>query len=958
MNRIISRLRATTALKPAALAISLAAIPCAPAAAQTVQPEVVFLSAPDITTAPTQCRGVPGGSDTYAAGLSADGTIVGGGATNSFCLVLWRNGVPEVQAGRNPESLTIGNVFGVTGMSGDGRTLVGYDNEIFSLGLAHYWTQASDTQLFPILETLTAAEYNALPGRSGAASIVTRRPFNESFANTDGRFFAVNTAFDGQIFDTSGNGGRTIIPDGRVYRWSPTSGYLELPQLGGSLFMSASGISGDGSRIIGNANDRSNVSFGRDVAWLWVEGTGISALPALSLNPRNDAATGGQPLAASAEAWGISRDGSTIVGTSRDANGRFQAVYWRGGTVTGLGFLNGNIPNGITTTDNHATIALGTNLDGSVIVGSNGAVDTAWRWSATTGMQDLNIFAQNAGLNLNGLRLYSAFGVSDNGQTIVGNATNLDTGEGRGFLLTIAQITRTQLIVRVVLPGVTLQSIVNQSFNTRVDGTLNGSTVFTRSFADTIDSSAGTTALADARAALQATTGLRRVVIGAPTLVSNTTTVLSTTNSTVNVPSGSSVSTATINTFGPATVTTGDLGVCATGVVGSTAPTGCSLPGTPVNVDPGILNSNIYTTTAETVTPTTTPTVNQRIDARWQVAATAGNRFGTAHALVGPASFERSDRLVMQLIGMGASGSESSATIARAASPMKQQMALGDSDSGFSMFGGYFNASTRIDADAALAIARAKGKADGFVLGVQKELGDVARIGIAVDHGKSDYSVRDATYPETLDLKQTQIGLYGGWNSGRFALSGAAAYSFGDVKTAIASLGGTSIGNRDISGWSLGAQGSYTLPVGKSASLTLMTGLRHSSADLKRFAEVGGLTPLVGLDGETHRTRLYAGLQGEARIALGSTTITPRLYGRYAHDSGDASGIADVVFASAPNAAPLQAIGAPIGRDVAELGGSIEAQIGGNVAIWGGYDGQFRSSAQSHTAKVGVTIAF
>lgn len=959
MNRNISKLYATSSLKRVImLAGGAVLLHTVPAGAQTVQPEVVFLPAPDVSNTPAQCRNQAGASatDTYTSAISADGTIVAGGATNAFCHVLWRNGVPEIQPGNDPLVPALGNGFGVVDISGDGRTLVGYDNEILSFGNARYWTQASDTQLFPILETLSAAEYNALPGRSGAIRSVIRRPFNESFVNNDGQYFAVNMAFESD-FGPLGNSDRRIIPDGRVYRWNPTNGYLELPQLGGSLLMSASGISGDGRRIIGNAADLSGIPFGRDVAWQWIEGVGTAALPGLSLNPRNDAATGGQPLAASSQAWGISSDGSTVVGTSRDDNGYFQAVYWRNGIATGLGFLSGRTPVGITLTDDNATVAVATNLDGSVIVGTNGIIDTAWRWTAVTGIQDLNIFAQNAGLNLNGFRLFVANGVSDNGQNIVGNAYNLATGEGRGYLLTIAQITRTQLIVRLTLPGVTLQSIVNQSFNTQVDGTLNGQIVFTRSFTDTITSSTGVNALVDARTALQQVTGLRRVVIGAPTLVSNTTTVLSTVNNTVDVPSGSSLSTATINSFGPATIVTGDLGICATGVVGSTAPTGCSLPGTIVNVDPGVLNSNIYTTTTNSFTPTTTPTVNQLISSRWQVAATAGNRFGTAHALVGPAAFDRGDRLLMQMLGQGRENADTPA-VARALVPMKNGLALGNSDSGLSMFGGYFNGRANIDGSNVLAIGSARGEADGFVLGVEKSLGDFGHVGIAADHGKSDYLVRDPSYPEQLGLKQTQIGFYGGWNQGRLTLTGAASYGFGNVRTTIASPAGASVARRNLNMWSAGAQIGYDLPIAENAGFELVSGLRHNSVKQKRFTEVGGSTPLLGVQRTTERTRFYVGGAIDGELALGRISLNSRFYARYAHDMGEVSGLAEVNFVSTPNAPSLQAIGAPVGRNVAEAGAALEAQLGSKFAFWVGYDGSFRNGAQSHTGVAGFRLGF
>ena len=137
-----------------------------------------------------------------------------------------------------------------------------------------------------------------------------------------------------------------------------------------------------------------------------------------------------------------------------------------------------------------------------------------------------------------------------------------------------------------------------------------------------------------------------------------------------------------------------------------------------------------------------------------------------------------------------------------------------------------------------------------------------------------------------------------------------------------------------------------------------VVGLRYSSAKLKAFTETGGSTPLIGIASTVERTRVYAGLEGNATIDLESVTLTPRLHARYAHDSGDASGVADIVFASAPGGPVMQSFGPGVGRDVAELGGSLDAKVGSNVTLSVGYDGTFRNGAQSHTAKAGLTVAF
>jgi hypothetical protein len=975
-----ARLRRLLALlaSSAALAIS------APAAAQTSGAAVVFLPNPSLSNAPALCIRIdpitnqPSASqENLITALSADGSIAAGQSFNTDCLVVWRNAVPELLPGPSPRFALTGNSFGTSSISGNGLVLVGHNDEGSPFGRSIYWTGATGAQFFPAIETFTEAQFNAIFSNNfdlfspNAVAIgdVVRQPYNEAYTNSDGTYFAVNSGYYGS-FQSPTEGRTQPIPDGRAYRWSPATGYLELPRPA-NTYLEVTGIDGSGDRIIGQAilieastRPGVGIAFYTAYGFVWNAGTGLTLLPDLSttfVNPSERFYS--RPTA-------ISRDGTSITGVSRDANGIFNPVLWRGTTITALGSIPGRANSATEYFD--GTILLPTALsgNGSVIVGAVGepfatynGSNIAWRWTETTGIQDLNVVVANAGINLNGFILRDAAGVSDNGQIIAGNAFKqeagqfLGVGQDLGYVLQLAQITRTQLIVRLTLPGVTLSSIVNQSFSTRVEGTLNGTSLFTRTVADTIDSSLGIAALADARSALQQQTGLRRVVIGAPTLVSNTTTVLSTTNSTVNVPGGSSTSTTTINSFGPGTVITGDLGICATGVIGGTPPTGCTLPGTPVEVGPGILNSNIYTTTQETVTPTTTPTVNQRIDAVWRVAATAGNRFGTAHGLVGPAAFERGDRLLLQMLGQGAEGAPAF-DVARADTPIRRGMALGEgAGGGFTMFGGYYTGDSRIDADTANAVAAVRGDREGLVLGLERELGD-GRIGVAVDHGSSTYNVRDATLPERLRLRQTQIGLFGGLQSGRLSLAGAASYGFGEARTSVASPTGAALAERDANAWSAGLEGRYAVVQSARATIDLTAGVRHSSVDLSRFTESGGNSPLVGIAGSSDRTRLTAGVAGEFTLGSATSRITPRLYARYAHDSGDVSGSATVAFAAAPNGATFEAIGPSVGRDVAELGASVEIGLNDSVALWGGYDGSFRSGSQSHAVRAGASVRF
>jgi hypothetical protein len=898
------------------------------ASAQTVGASVVFLPAPP---------GAPTDSGSQSSGISADGRLVAGNVDDGVLannIVVWINGVPRTVVVNQPtSSRPTPRGFNVRGISGDGRTIIG--NEGDSEHRAVIWTEATGAIYFP----------NPMLGWN----IVF-----DSYVNTDGTYFAAWGRVISALADGSGNPLLLTTRD-KAYRYSISGGYQDLGTFGTSWNMRTSGISGDGNTIVGSSENAPSRSANpiEYAAFKWTASGGLTRLANLSTVPLTGSTS---PYSI---ANGISRDGSTIVGASNGDDGFVQGVYWRGATVTGLGYIAGQrVPGTTTGIAIGATNALAANADGSVIVGvSYGAVnDLAWRWSAASGMQDLNLVARNASINLNGFILNDAVGVSDNGQFITGNASN--GTQSFGYVLQLAQVTQSRLIVTLRGPGVTQTSIVNQTFSTQVDALLNGASVFTRTVVDPITGSTGVSALSDARAALQVGSGLRRVVIGAPTLVSNTTTVLSTTNTTVDVATGTTTTTASVNTFGPATVATGNLGTCATAAANNVAPTGCSLPGTPTTVDAGILNTNVFTNTINTVTPTTTPVINQLISAKWQISATAGNQFGTVHALVGPASFERSDRLMAQLLGMGSSGGGSASSSTSGIASLGATSASGTSVGDVRYFGGYYNLWSNLDADARVPVASVKGQVDGFVAGASKAVSPDLTVGVALDNGTSDYRVRDTLAPETLTQRQTQLAAFAGWTRGRVALSGAGAYGFGNVKTNLVTPTGNASANRDISSWSLAAQGAYKIPLGDTASLSLVAGARHASARLDPFTEVGGSSPLKGLSKNLDRTRAFIGLEGSAQWDVGGVTLTPRVYARSATDSGNFSGVADVVFASAPSGPTLQAYGPGVGKSVTEAGAGLDIAISDKATIWLGFDSQTRNGGDTQAAKLGASIAW
>jgi probable HAF family extracellular repeat protein len=182
----------------------------------------------------------------------------------------------------------------------------------------------------------------------------------------------------------------------------------DLGTLGGDSSW-AWGVSADGSVVVGWADN----AAGQTRAFRWTAARGMQDLGTL----------GGD------ESWalGVSADGSVVVGGALNAAGYRRAFRWT--EASGMQDL-GTLPGG------YGSLAWGVSADGSVVVGY--ARDSAWqprafRWTAASGMEDLNI--TYAHLLTNGSVLLEARAISPDGRYIVGRGYNAATGRTEAFLL-------------------------------------------------------------------------------------------------------------------------------------------------------------------------------------------------------------------------------------------------------------------------------------------------------------------------------------------------------------------------------------------------------------------------------------------------------------------------------------------------------------------------------------------
>jgi probable HAF family extracellular repeat protein len=247
-----------------------------------------------------------------------------------------------------------------------------------------------------------------------------------------------------------------------AFEWTPSQGMVDLaPQLNGLTGVSiAHGVSADGSVVVGTLNPVTTSLS----AFRWSAASGMTTLGSIDSN------------GAETSALGISADGSTTVGwgISLAGQGAIHSVLWhQNGVAVDLGAIGGIAGSSMATAVNqdgsvivgdgqyvassgilHAyrwtaaggmvdlgtllgptsySEAFGVSADGSIVVGtsfipSTGQAGHAFIWTALGGMQDLNTMLTNAGVNLTGITLISARGISANGNFVTGDETTTAIG--------------------------------------------------------------------------------------------------------------------------------------------------------------------------------------------------------------------------------------------------------------------------------------------------------------------------------------------------------------------------------------------------------------------------------------------------------------------------------------------------------------------------------------------------
>ena len=329
---------------------------------------------------------LPGGStESHALAISADGRTVVGESRSD----LGKQSYVWTEAdGMNGLSDVPGGVFEsfATGVSGDGAVVAGYGSD------------ANNTE--------AACEGFMWTGPFGMGHIGDL----EGGASCS-RALAISA--DGSTL--VGRGSSPQEGHQTPFHWTLNAGFISLGHLGGARHVNgeARGVSADGSVVAGVDNGQ---------PFRWTRETGMVSLGSF---------VGVSTRGGRAEA--VSADGAVIVGSSSN-NGSMRAFRWTEETgMENLGTLPG--------TD--SSTAFGVSADGSVVVGAAADGRRAFVWDRENGMRDIEAVLSST-LDIDGWELMEARGVSADGSVIAGVGID-SAGNWQGWVAVIPRPAPTEV---------------------------------------------------------------------------------------------------------------------------------------------------------------------------------------------------------------------------------------------------------------------------------------------------------------------------------------------------------------------------------------------------------------------------------------------------------------------------------------------------------------------------------
>ncbi len=262
---------------------------------------------------------------------------------------------------------------------------------------------------------------------------------------------------------------------------------------------------------------------------------------------------------------------------------------------------------------------------------------------------------------------------------------------------------------------------------------------------------------------------------------------------------------------------------------------------------------------------------------------------------------------------------------------------------------------SRGDTDAGSGTARMDTDLSGFVLGVDRALGERWRFGILGGHSQTDVTQRARLSSASVDT--WSAGLYGGVEAGASSIRAGAIYNRHTIN-AKRTVHFTNFpaqrvsADYDAKSWQVFAEAGHKVQAG-DLMLESFAGVSHTSLDTDGFSEIGGDETLTAASDTGDATFTTLGLR--AAMELKDRVHAHGMAG-WRHAFGDTDPSSNVRLGG--NTIASKVMGAAIAEDalVTELG--LEAELLGQAVFGVVYKGRYGDGVSDHGLNAGLRVMF
>ena len=260
-------------------------------------------------------------------------------------------------------------------------------------------------------------------------------------------------------------------------------------------------------------------------------------------------------------------------------------------------------------------------------------------------------------------------------------------------------------------------------------------------------------------------------------------------------------------------------------------------------------------------------------------------------------------------------------------------------------------------ADGNANAASVDGSLGGFLAGGDVTSGNVT-FGLAAGYASASSDV-DARL-SSADASTVIIAAYAGASFDAFRLRGGASYGWSDIDTqrtaSIAGITENPLGSYDGSTVNIFAEAAYAVEMG-GVAFEPFAQMAWSWIDTDSFTETGA--PLTGLSSSGLSFDVpYStlGLRLAKSFELGAGTLTPHASFAWRHAYGDVT--PEIAMAFSDTGSAFGVAGAPIAEDSFVFGAGVDFEVGQNLSLNIGYEGQFASQTETNAIKGGFIYRF